>query len=106
MSKSMSRYPSLSVEGGGTGIVSHAGTALLLRAGRRPVCSMSCRGRWRRGANLWPSMTRARSCSIWRCRSRSVGTAWPTSRTCVGSGRVRAGGLRSDSVAVDHYVGC
>ena len=35
MSKSMSRYPSLSVEGGGTGIVSHAGTALLLRAGEK-----------------------------------------------------------------------
>ena len=29
MRKSMSRYPSLSVEGGGTGIVSHAGAALL-----------------------------------------------------------------------------
>lgn len=35
MSKSTSKYPSLSVEGGGTGIVSHAGTALLLRAGEK-----------------------------------------------------------------------
>ncbi|MFT4044624.1 MAG: IS1380 family transposase [Gordonia sp. (in: high G+C Gram-positive bacteria)] len=35
MSKSTSRYPSLSVEGGGTGIVSHAGAAVLLRAGEK-----------------------------------------------------------------------
>jgi len=35
VSKSTSKYPSLSVEGGGTGIVSHAGTALLLRAGEK-----------------------------------------------------------------------
>ena len=35
MSESTLRYPSLSVEGGGTGIVSHAGAALLLRAGEK-----------------------------------------------------------------------
>ena len=35
MSESTLRYPWLSVEGGGTGIVSHAGTALLLRAGEK-----------------------------------------------------------------------
>ena len=46
------RYPWLSVEGGGTGIVSHAGTALLLRAWGKTGLLDNCRRHWHRGANL------------------------------------------------------
>ena len=62
-------------------------------AGRgRPVCSMNCRRRWRRGANLWPPMTgqdRVRSGGVgrdrWDCLAdiahlRGIGTCsgrWP-----------------------------
>ena len=72
---------------------------------RPPGWTGRCRRRWRRGASRWRCTTRARCCSIWRSRSRWAGTAWPTSRCCAPSRRVRAGRLRPDGVPHDRRAG-
>jgi hypothetical protein len=86
VSESTLCYPSLSVDTTGTGVVSQAGAVMLLRtaekAGLGGALSVAL-APWRK-----PLATHdpGKSCWTWRCRSRWVGTAWPTSHCC-GSSR-------------------
>jgi hypothetical protein len=66
VNKSTSLYPSLSVDTTGRGVVSQAGAITLLRTAEKTGLAAGLSAAlapWRRGANRWPPMIWARSCS-------------------------------------------
>ena len=96
MRKSTGFYPRLTVDTAG----SRGGVAGRCGAADRDdphgsAWTGRCRRRWRRGGGRWRCTTRRRCCWIWRSRSRSAGTAWPTS-PCCGPSRACSGTVASD----------
>ncbi|EUA05928.1 hypothetical protein I546_6011 [Mycobacterium kansasii 732] len=82
MGKSRSCYPSLALDGRATGVVSHAGAVVLLRAPERVRLTGALSGALAPWRKPLASHDPARSCSMWLSRWRSVGTAWLMSACC------------------------
>jgi hypothetical protein len=72
-------YPRVQVDTGGTGVVSHAGGLLLTETVRTIGPGRLLSTALERWHKPLATITRARSCVIWRSAWPSVGTAWPTS---------------------------